>query len=943
MMRKRKRRFLLEIPLLTRLKAMVDEWRDGGYEGVTPTTRALLDYWFIFPPQTEVTYFPCQREAMETLIFCYEVLRPINIYDLYDKVYPDFLSQHREFEEMLREEAEMAPFPKFTTKMATGSGKTWLLGMAIIWQMMNALNQQDLDIPFSYRFLVVAPGLTVLDRLLDFFLGPQDMKTQNRIREKADFRRELFVPPEFKSEFRSLVVLTPDDVRATRGLPENPFVILTNWHKLMRREQENLATEILQAEVEEEVKEEGELYDRLLKEYPDLVVFNDEAHHIHRETEQEWTEWGKALRRIHNLLREEHKNGGIILEADFSATPFYEIPSAGPQILKQHFPTIIYNYDLVQAQRDILVKQVHLEERETVSGERLKDMDYKAIRDAQTKKPVALSQGQKLMLAIGLEKLEQIQKEFEEKGIHKKPVLFVVAEENEVADLVYDYLKNLPSPRRGSYQEEARVIHSGKKGELPEDEWKELKRFVYGVDDPENPVRILISVLMLREGFDVKNICVEVVLRSAEHGWLAEQLVGRGIRPMFMQPEFMPMKREAYEMIRNGEKPRHSLDFLFIVDHPVMRKFYETLREEGHLITFGSTAGIPITGDLITIRPDPARVPQRDMAFPISFYTRYPELNLSPVEVDQIPSISTPLKSLQKKTKDIYISDLHIVEYTVTKRWQMPVIGLSYSEYLRRMAEDLLKSVGLPGGAWETLVRGLDEFITLRLFGETVVPEDMDILKVLALDEVYEYIFVEFRGRLETIALQIPQECIEEAEWRFISSVGERMMRESTSVEVRKSIYARESLPVYGGLEELFIKDVLEPSPEVKAFVKLDRRIGLKIPYLAEERGRKRLDWYIPDFLVKTDEKMYVIETKGEFLLDKRDTFLKSLGGRQYCEKASRVKPLQTISQPQKFEYILIADSILKQYESAGFPRIVEMAKNWMEEWSATFTGRLFS
>jgi type III restriction enzyme len=944
-MRKAKeRRFLVEIPLVDRLRAMVDAWREDGYPGVSDTTRELLDYWFLFPPAGEAEIYPCQREALETLIYCYECLVPQlpanqrNIHGLYDLAYPEFLTEHPDFAELLRQETEIAPFPKFTLKMATGSGKTWVLGMALVWQMMNALREREPEIQFSRRFLVVAPGTIVYDRLLTFFLGPVDPVTKNRIREKADFRRQIFVPqePESKELFSTLDIITAEEMKSRRRLPDKPFVIITYWHKLFRRKSENLLTETLQAEVEEERKdreEDGELYDRLLKDFPDLVVFNDEAHHIHREKEGEWTEWAKSIKRIHSRLRDEHRGGGILVEADFSATPFYAVPGTGNRMLKQHFPTIIYNYDLVQAQRDLLVKQVHLEERERYQGETLSEMDYRAIRGGDGRR-VALSPGQKLMLQMGLEKLEQIQSEFDEKGIRKKPVLFVVAEENEVADLVYQFLAHVFSPRGSSYQAEALVIHSDRKGELSEEEWEKLKQFVYGVDDPENPYRILISVLMLREGFDVKNICVEVVLRTSG-GWLAEQIVGRGIRPMFTEPEFMQMKRETYENIRNKRKPDNSLDFLFIVEHPTFRSFYEDLEREGHLISYGSSTGISVAGDLVTIRPEETRVSQFDMAFPVCFHTKYPEVEIALPESEDIPPYPEPLENLQTRAQNIIVSDRHIVENTVTKRWNLPLMYLSYPEYLRRLAEDLLRSTGLPPSLWVRLVGALDACITIRLFGKSIIPDDISVLRALCLEEVYDHLLKEFRQRLEASALTIPDKYVQEADWRFVSKAGERNIRLSASVEVKKSVYLREPVPHYGGAEKKFIQEVLEPAPisEVQSFVKNDRRIGLMVPYMGEKNGRKRLQTYYPDFLVKTDQAMYLIEIKGGHLLDKQETVHKALGARDYCKKASRVRPPDTVRQPQKFEYILIPDHLLESHSGAGFERLISVAGEWTRDW----------
>ena len=111
-------------------------------------------------------------------------------------------------------------------------------------------------------------------------------------------------------------------------------------------------------------------------------------------------------------------------------------------------------------------------------------------------------------------------------------------------------------------------------------------------------MQVVISVLMLREGFDRKNIAVIVVLGATE----AEQIVGRGLRVMFPETEDEPVwqtKIEAIEDITINKPPKTSFDFLFIIENPRFEKFYQQLRKEGYLIGIGDNSNFKTTGDIL--------------------------------------------------------------------------------------------------------------------------------------------------------------------------------------------------------------------------------------------------------------------------------------------------------------------------------------------------------
>ena len=124
-------------------------------------------------------------------------------------------------------------------------------------------------------------------------------------------------------------------------------------------------------------------------------------------------------------------------------------------------------------------------------------------------------------------------------------------------------------------------MDSNRKGDLPEAEWAVLRERLFDMDAHREP-RVVVSVLMLREGFDVNNICVIVPLRTTGAKILLEQTVGRGLRLMWRGNEFDDQKRENRELIKTGQEPKSLIDVLSIVEHPKFAEFYEQLRKDGY-------------------------------------------------------------------------------------------------------------------------------------------------------------------------------------------------------------------------------------------------------------------------------------------------------------------------------------------------------------------------
>jgi len=702
------------------LEGEVQAWIDQGYNGVTQTTLELLHYWFNRDEETPEQFYPCQKRSIETVIYCCEILKSKTLQELFEKVAPEALYQHLP----LKNEVETIRFPKYAVKMATGSGKTWVLAALLVWQYFNKINNESGD--YSYRFLVVTPGHEVLNRLLDSFKGKRDPKTGNRDPETSDYKRSLFIPDgsRWRDRFHFGDPILGKDINNNMQVPDGPFVVITNWQQFrFKKGAQSLWAQYTGEDVEEAPR--GEIILDFLSEYPDLIVMNDEAHHVHgkESTKGEELVWRQFMDRLYGRLKEQHEEEfGPFIQIDFSATPFY-----GSREKREYFPHIVYDYPLINAMHEMLVKQLFLEERQSVAGETLEELDFRAERlepDGSHRRGAiaGLSAGQKLLLEIGRSKLEQLSSEFRNKTLDKKPVMLVLCEDTKVADLTKEHFATQTDENASFYDDsKVMVIHSA----LKDSELKQASRNLDKIDIDDDPLRVVISVLMLREGFDKNNISVIVVLRATEADLLLEQIVGRGLRlmfPAYSYPELQDSKKQAYDEIRLNKAPSNSLDFLFVVEHPRFRAFYESLKQEGYIIGTGDTSKATSTGDIIPIDAIPERLPYFDIAWPIQIYDEGRLPDLSHIDLSVLPKYPSDFNQLKQFLSKLIIQEIHVETGKKTKFWKLDNEYFDYNFFLMQSSKAIAtkgKSSVLTSKRAE-IARLIDDYVSMHCFKEKI-------------------------------------------------------------------------------------------------------------------------------------------------------------------------------------------------------------------------------
>ena len=526
------------IELVNEIREQVDAWRDDGYPGITIVTKKLLEHWHD-TEQREQKFFYCQLETIETLIWLVETTAGI----------------------ACRQglEGDGGPFERICSKLATGTGKTIVMAMIIAWNFLNkAANPQDER--FSQHALVVAPGLTVKERLQ--VLDP----------ERGDNYYEAFE-----------IVPSQELERLRQGT-----IIIRNWHSLAWDTQEKLDQkkakgQLRSVDKRKHIELSGEAYVKKalgaeLANASNLLVINDEAHHawrvnpdakgkykrvdIDKDSAEEATIWVGGLDRIDQQLK-------ILRCFDLSATPFTTSGKGASET--SLFDWIVSDFGLNDAIESGLVKTPTVATRDdSLPTEQLKSKLYHIYFDPKVKadlgrvgKQVEESEPLPDLVRDAYTLLggdwQQVRDDWEQaKPGMPPPVMITVANNIKTSARVRYAFENNNiiadeqlCGEAGLLQIDSGVLKKVENADeqvsladydpqtmkpqaLPQKAREEyLRRQVSTVGlqgEPGEKVCNVISVGMLSEGWDAKNVTHIMGLRAFTSQLLCEQVIGRGLR-----------------------------------------------------------------------------------------------------------------------------------------------------------------------------------------------------------------------------------------------------------------------------------------------------------------------------------------------------------------------------------------------------------------------------
>lgn len=780
-------------PCVPAIRRAVAAWRDNGYPGVTATTGFLLNYWFRNDHRlsngTTFVYHDSQREAVESLIYVFEVARVRRFKALLESYAPNDpnlkLLQHDEF-------------ARYCIKMATGSGKTKVMSLAIAWHYFNAICENRED--FAKTFLIIAPNVIVFERLRTDFSG-------GRI-----FEVDPIIPPELRIFWDMEVYTRGDGERAG----SDGALYLTNVQQFHIREkadtsEPDVMTALLGPKPRADNAEAERFADRIVARGEPLLVINDEAHHTHDEN----LKWNEVIRTLAAGVP-------VASQLDFTATPRH---SKGTL-----FSWTIFDYPLKQAILDGVVKR-------PVKGI--------ASKLEEAKSDIASVRYQAYLTA-GVERWREYQTALAATG--KKPVLFLMMNGTKEADEVGDYLRTkYPSHFAGN---KLLIIHTDNSGEVSTRDLGLARDLARKVDEGSNPVNAIVSVLMLREGWDVSSVTVVVGLRpySSKANILPEQTIGRGLRLMFrnLSGKFQADYKERVDVIGN----KGFMEFVAQLEKD----------EDMELATFQIGKD---KLDIVTVEPDPSKL-ARDIVMPhLSPVLARKKSLADEIEATEVPAPDRPLpiKFSQKELEKFIYEGFDILtqELLFSKEYTIPepqTVGEVISYYAKRIAQDLK----LPS-QFAVLAPKVREFLERKAFGRTVDLEVPEMLKAVASNVCQHVTLTSFRKALGDMVIEELEPKLESPGRRLSTTPAYPFAKRH--FESQKTIF---NLVAPDNNFEYKFAEFLHASSDVEAFAKLPRAFGFAIEYTD---AATNLRFYEPDFVVRlTDGRLVLIETKGQENID---------------------------------------------------------------------------
>jgi len=850
-------------PLVHTIRTKVKEWRDSGYAGVSPTSRALLAWWFerehILSGAdgllNEFRYYFAQREAIESIIFLYEIAAVKDKHDLLRYDSSDAVSAGMFDENWLR----------FVLKLATGSGKTKVLSLVIAWCYFHKLYEPESGL--ATNFLLIAPNIIVLDRLRTDFDGFRIFWNDPVLPDNG------FEGQNWQDDFQ-MTLHIQDDVSIVR---KTGNLFLTNIHRVYAGnetepsfEDDNLEDYFLGSRPVGKTSDSKIDLSTIVREIDELVILNDEAHHIH----DSQLAWFKSIQDIHNRLKQ--KDHFLSLQVDVSATPRHNNGSI--------FVQTICDYPLVEAITQNVVKHPVLP-------------DEASRAKLAEKKSSKYTEKYADYIALGIEEWRKAYREHEKLG--KKSVLFIMTDDTKNCDDVAAYLEATYSELKGAVL----VIHTKDNGDVYEsasdrkksEELARLRQASKEIDNWDSPYKAIVSVLVLKEGWDVRNVTTIVGLRAyaANSNILPEQTLGRGLRRMYPGVE--------------------TTEYVSIVGTNAFMDFVESIQTEGVRLDYkpmgtGTEAKVPI---IVEVDHENTRkdLDLLDIEIPVlspRIYREYKDLKaLSPSEPGA-KKIAYKQFS-REQMREIVFKDITTGETTHTTILDSDEI-VDHRSIIGYFTQTIMKDLRLISG-YDILYGKVKQFITEGLFDTPIEIDDLNTLKNLAEVEASRTIIETFKKKINEITVQ-DKGSVEIRDYIKLRQTRPFIAKEQSYLIPRKSIFSK----VIGDSHlELRFAAFLEECDDVMSYAKNYMAVHFSIDYVNADGN---ISNYYPDFIVKSsDRNIWIVETKG---LEDLDVPLKMERLKQWCID------INTIQAGTVYDFVFVDEEGFEKYKPNSFRSLIQ-------------------
>ncbi len=592
--------------------------------------------------------------------------------------------------------------------------------------------------------------------------------------------------------------------------------------------------------------------------------------------------WLKSIEDIHNRLKQ--KGSALSLQVDVTATPKHNNGAI--------FVQTVADYPLVEAISQNVVKHPVLPD----AASRAKLVEQKSAKFTE-----------KYADYIHLGVIEWRKAYAEHQKMDKKAILFVMTDDTRNCDDVADYL-------RATYQEFAEkdavlVIHTKSNGEISEstsgkskEELDWLRKQANEIDGPESPAKAIISVMVLKEGWDVRNVTTIVGLRaySAPSNILPEQTLGRGLRKMY---------------------PSAVEEYVSVVGTNAFMEFVESIQAEGVVLErkpMGEGTG-PKTPLVVEVDEENEKkdLDALDIEIPVLTPRAYREYkNLSALNVGALGHQRVLYQQFsEEEQREIVFKDITTGEVTHTTILDTAGIA-DYRSVIGYFARAIMKDLRLVSG-YDVLYGKVKVFVQDELFDRPVELENPNTLRNLSEPPATKTLTETFKRAINALTVQ------DKGDAEVRDSIKLRQTRpfvakDQSYLIPRKSVFNR----IIGDDRfELEFARFLEDCDDVVSYAKNYLAVHFKLDFVNADGD---ISNYYPDFLVKlSGERIVVAETKGR---EDLDLPLKMARLRQWCEDINRVQA------EVHYDFVYVDQEGFEKYKPASFRQLVDGFREYKVE-----------
>ncbi|MDZ4684124.1 MAG: DEAD/DEAH box helicase family protein [Planctomycetaceae bacterium] len=856
-------------PLVTTLRKEVQAWRNGGYDGAAGTSRSLLRWWFghqhLLPSNdgtlADFQYYFAQREALETIVYLYDV---VGVKDKFDLLRFDSsgLVSTGMFDETWR---------RFVVKMATGSGKTKVLSLVLAWSFFHKTYEPDSTL--ARNFLVITPNIIVLDRVYKDFQGLRIFFHDPVLPDNG------FDGRDWRDDFQ-LTLHVQDDVRVVR---KTGNIFLTNIHRvyagnesLPSADDEDTTAYFLGPRPTGGTTDSKVDLGMIVRDIEELAVLNDEAHHIHDAS----LAWFQSIQDIHNRLLQ--KDSALSIQIDVTATPKHNNGAI--------FVQTVSDYPLVEAIYQNVVKHPVLPDQ----ASRAK------LHEKQSSK---YTEKYADYLNLGVVEWRKAFDEHEKLG--KKSILFVMTDDTRNCDDVAAYLE----ATYPELKDAVLVIHTKSNGEISEaassknkDDLDKLRKLANEIDRADNPFKAIVSVMMLKEGWDVRNVTTIVGLRpyAAKSNILPEQTLGRGLRKMY---------------------PGNVTEYVSVVGTDAFMEFVESIQAEGVELERkpmgpGTGPKAPIVVEIDTANPK-KDLETLDIEIPVltaRVYREYKNLNLLDPSAFGHTQVMYQQFSAEQQ-REIVFRDIATGQITHTTYLDTEGVA-DYRSVIGYFAQTIMKDLRLVSG-YDVLYPKVKAFVRDELFGRTVELDDANTLRNLSEVQATRTIIEEFKKGINALTVQDKGNA-EIRDRIKLRTTRPFVAKEQGFIVPKLSVFNRIIGDSHFELEFAAFLDTCDG--EIVSFAKNYFAVGFKLDYVNADGD---ISNYYPDFFVQVSPaEIYIVETKGREDLDDP---LKIARLKQWCQD------INAAQHETRFGFVFVDEEEFQKYQPDSFAGLLKAFRDYQD------------